>query len=1438
MGNKARWLVVALCALLVGVGIAPGSGNAAAATRTISMQAPSATTTGASITLRGAVTRTPKGGLVVIRRQSGTRWVKVTTTRTTNRAGDYVSRIRAPGTGGTYRYRADAPRTGTSPAVVSPARSIVVRVQVRASLTASNLTPVEGSAVGLSGLVSPWLAGTPVVLQQRVGTASTWSTARTIGPDATGRFRASVTPRAGAVSRYRVSVSARGYRTSAVSTVVTVTPVASGPAVVTSLKISSASKQVKLAWQNPAGTTGVVVRRAAGTVPPATAAAGTAVPTSGVVSNATDSRVEEDQAYSYSVFATTTAGTSPPVSAARPGPSPASNGWHTTVPGKIAFHWTNPAGVDRVVVDVHYDSAVWLGLTGLPPAAKDIGKVDTYTVSGLSSYQWVYLWIYTLDAVGNFQGAYVVSAQSPAGTDTPPGPVTGPTATATPHAVTLVWTNPESAPFTGVAITRAEGTSAPAGPTSGWIVGRTDSSETATDDMVEPGRTYTYGLWAVDSSGNYSPRASVTVSTPPGSPPAPVTGLTATALSPTPDRLTTGYDPQRVRLTWTSPPNAEAVVVARAEGPTAPGSPLDSGGWNLPLPADTMVDRGLEADTEYSYALWAIAADGSYSSVATTTVRTDPNLPRSVSGRVVDSLSGSPVGSVPLTFHSETDVHPTGFASYTTTAAPDGTYGIDLPVGPYTACANGTAVPRGDSYGYTGSCSRLTVTAAASTSLDLTIGRDVTIQGVVTDETTGLPVAGVTVLASRPYPYLWPVTTTTTDEDGRYVVEGVSPVDSPLTWVRLDTATATNGPSQGYQPGPLSKVVTATPGETVVQDVLLTPRRVVTISGRVTGTLGAPVPGVGVHLVDANGVGDGTPLAFTGGDGRYTVTTALDADQTRGVCFDAERHQAVGAGTGYANQCLGGADFDPEPPESADDRSAFGAMTPVSASSTVDITLARATTVSGSVTGAGGATLAGATVTVLKHDGEVRRTAATDGAGRFAVVVGVPSGSGSLPVRVCVSTRGATGGTSSGGYASPSCVDRSISASAPTSGVDFVAQPAATLAGTVRDSVTDTAVPGLTVELRQENTGVGVRETTTAADGSYSLAEIRPEAGVAYRVCARGAGHATTCATLAELGLPGLSVGSTAHADPLAVLRQGSVSGVLTGADTGEPIAGVDVTLYGSSGGSTTTDAEGRYSFDRLTPGEYRLEAAGNTSGPRGYHRTATEVDPIIVAPGQDTSADLAMRPASAVRVRAVTPDGRPAPGVQVEVRGGPTSPPVHTDAQGYGTVKGLAPTTYPRYEDTCAGRGYDGPGTRAGYTPGCGWLPVLADGRTATTTVVVGFDGFLGAWVRDASTGEPVDGAMVTVAPAAGPQPSDSTGELGVVFPGRGAIHSSLDGAVLLNPARPRIESARICVTATGYEPACFGSDSGDVGSAPFVDGRPGMPTIVSFDLTPVPSG
>jgi hypothetical protein len=1435
---RALSALVALCALLLVVATAPADVSAAAAVRTVSIQVPSATTTGASVAVRGTLSRTPKGSPVVIQRKVGTRWVAVASTRTTTAKGAFTTRFRAPLTGGTHRYRADAPRKGTLRRAVSTPRTTLVRVQVRASLSASNLTPVNGGAVTMSGTVAPWLAGTPVVLQRRVGTNPTWATTTTLRPDAGGRYRHSLVPLASATTRYRTVVTARGYRTSAVSPAVTVTAVTTepdGPAPVAGLRISSTADRVALGWTNPAGTTGVTVRRATGTVPPATATSGTAIPTNNLT-GATDTKALTGETYAYSVFATAAGAASAPVSATRPGPPPASDAWVTKVPGKITFHWTNPAGVARVIVAVNLTGGVPLGPHPSPPPGTDIGTASTHTVSGLGSRQIVGLTIYTLDAAGNYRGEYHVTEVSLDGTDVAPAPISAPTTETHPHSVTLRWTDPEPSASTGIAIARVEGLVPPATPRSGWVVGRVDGGTPTTDDMVEPGRTYTYGFWAVDASGNHSTRVALTVTTPRGSPPGPVTGLSATALQPTGSPGSTGHDPQQVRLRWTSPPGAEAVVVTRGNGPTAPSSPVENGGWNLPLPADSLLDDTLAADTVYTYAVWAVGEDGSFSSVAATTVRSDPNPARTVRGRVVDSRTGAAVGTVPLTFLSDTDVHGTERATYATTSRIDGTYDIALPVGPYTVCVEGTTVTGVSPQGYVTSCSQVMVGSSATTSRDLTIHRAVAIRGVVTDASTDQPLAGATVIASRPYPNLWPAIVTTTDQDGRYLVKGVSALESPLTWVRVDASTATNGAAQGYAPDqPVSMVATPTPGETVQQDIGIEPRRLVTISGRVTTTLGASVPGVGVHLVDERGVGDGTPLAFTGADGRYTLTTALGADETRGVCFDAERHRTPGAATGFSNQCAGGADFDPEPPEDEYDESAFGTTTQYSTSSTVDVVLVRTSSVSGTVTAVGGAPLAGVAVTVRKHRGELHRTATTGADGRFTVPVGAPPTGGAVAVTVCASTAAATGGPSAGGYVSPLCQDRSMSSTAPTTGLGFVAPPAAVIEGKVADLVSGVPLAGMVVQLEQQSAGVTHASDRTTAAGTYSLTQITPEAGRTYRVCALGPDHGRTCRTLAELGIPALTVGSRHQATPLLAAELGSISGVLTGADTGEPITDVVVTLRGESGDDrAVTDARGRYSFDELPPGRYAVAADPNTAGPRGYRTTGTDGFTIVVPAGQNAVADLAMRAAAAVRVIVVTPDGRPAPGVTLSLRGDLGFLNVRTGADGRAVVKGLAASDVPVPDGVCANLGGVGPGTRAGYTKGCGLMPTLTPGTTASTTVVVGLGSAFGARVHDAATGEPVAGARVALSvPYSNYFPTHyaDTGPHGFAFPIT-AIHApDIAG---LNPARPRDESARICVQAGNHESACFRGGAEDGQSGPLMTGRPGMLTIATFALTP----
>jgi hypothetical protein len=102
---------------------------------------------------------------------------------------------------------------------------------------------------------------------------------------------------------------------------------------------------------------------------------------------------------------------------------------------------------------------------------------------------------------------------------TPPGPVTNLTAgtvwNATEKKVTLAWTSPVASDLSSFIIRRTTGATPAATANDGVLVASHGPlSSTARDYGVVPNTTYTYAVWARDFSGNYSTRATVTITTP------------------------------------------------------------------------------------------------------------------------------------------------------------------------------------------------------------------------------------------------------------------------------------------------------------------------------------------------------------------------------------------------------------------------------------------------------------------------------------------------------------------------------------------------------------------------------------------------------------------------------------------------------------------------------------------------------------------------------------------------------------------------------------------------------------------------------------------------------------------------------------------------------------------------------------------------------------
>lgn len=155
-----------------------------------------------------------------------------------------------------------------------------------------------------------------------------------------------------------------------------------------------------------------------------------------------------------------------------------------------------------------------------------------------------------------------------------------------------------------------------------------------------------------------------------------------------------------------------------------------------------------------------------------------------------------------------------------------------------------------------------------------------------------------------------------------------------------------------------------------------------------------------------------------------------------------------------------------------------------------------------------------------------------------------------------------------------------------------------TAAGVAIDSRTGNALPGVTVTI---NTGNASIRTSTDENGRYRYEGMRPgEASVVFEA-PEGYALAEAYAQPVQVSIP---QGGTVAAD-VACIPEATIQGSLwldAGADgTPEgdaPAEDIAVTLYKVENGNalpvavTATGADGRFAFDKLLPGEYRLDVA------------------------------------------------------------------------------------------------------------------------------------------------------------------------------------------------------------------------------------------------------
>ncbi len=669
----------------------------------------------------------------------------------------------------------------------------------------------------------------------------------------------------------------------------------------------------------------------------------------------------------------------------------------------------------------------------------------------------------------------------------------------------------------------------------------------------------------------------------------------------------------------------------------------------------------------------------------------DTNL-GSISGTVLADTTGDGAGDTPLSGVTMALYDNTGSPvldgsgnPITTTTAADGTYSFDnVPAGDYQVVETdptgyiSVSDVDGANNNTVGDETPITVTPGADSGgndfVDTNLG---SISGTVLADTTGdgagdTPLSGVTMALydNTGSPVLDgsgnPITTTTA-ADGTYSFDNVPAGDyqvvetDPTGYISVSDVDGANNNTVGDE-----TPITVTPGaDSGGNDFVDT--NLGSISGTVLadttgdGAGDTPLSGVTMALYDNTGSpvldGSGNPITTTtAADGTYSFDN-VPAGDYQVVETDPTGYISVSDVDGANNNTVGD-----ETPIT---------VTPGADSGGNDFVDTNLGSISGTVLadttgdGAGDTPLSGVTMALYDNTGSpvldgsgnpITTTTAADGTYSFD---NVPAGDYQVVE------------TDPTGYISVSDVDGAnnntvgdetpitVTPGADSGGNDFVDTNLGSISGTVLadttgDGAGDTPLSGVTMAL-YDNTGSPVLDgsgnpitTTTAADGTYSfdnvpagdyqVVETDPTGYISVSDV-DGANNNTVGDETPITVTPGADSGGNDFVDT----NLGSISGTVLADTTGDgagdtPLSGVTMALYDNTGSpvldgsgnpiTTTTAADGTYSFDNVPAGDYQVVE----TDPTGYisvsdvdganNNTVGDETPITVTPGADSGGN------------------------------------------------------------------------------------------------------------------------------------------------------------------------------------------------------------------------
>ncbi|MGN9910645.1 carboxypeptidase regulatory-like domain-containing protein [Phytohabitans sp. LJ34] len=302
------------------------------------------------------------------------------------------------------------------------------------------------------------------------------------------------------------------------------------------------------------------------------------------------------------------------------------------------------------------------------------------------------------------------------------------------------------------------------------------------------------------------------------------------------------------------------------------------------------------------------------------------------------------------------------------------------------------------------------------------------------------------------------------------------------------------------------------------------------------------------------------------------------------------------------------------------------------------------------------------------------------------------------------------------------------------------AAEAAGLDGTITDKLTGEPVAGAGIVIERQD-GSNWNFVNSDADGRFAFPDA-PAGEYVVRVLANGYVEQWLYGHRERWEADLITVPATLQI-PLMPIQYGDVAGRVVGQKGGGiPNVYVELRRGGNWVAGTGTDDRGRYRFERVEADSNYTTQFRFPSGQVLFNGGATsegDAVPFAVAADATTTVDLTRPPVGHLTVRTVDKvTGAPIAGYCWYPQDGPLNfYTTCTDSQGRAQIRDLPVGAY-------GGGGYD---PNEVYVNGHFGLVTVTEGETARTTVRLEKSVSLHVDFVDATTGDPVEGACVTLA-------------------------------------------------------------------------------------------